>query len=682
MVKHESNQLPNNLPQLQNCIKRDPESYKDEFLQQYEHTKALLEVRKFDPSAPDKNLEELLMFMAQICHCYKDEMSNFPGELITLLRSHGNVLHPDVRLAICKALILIRNKGLIALTDLIELFFQLSSCQNKHLRSFLRTFLVTDIKTMNAKHRDVRVNSALQKFIFSILYNQASNVSTSSIDHPIASKMALDIVTELYKKNVWDDAKTVNAIANACFSSNSKVMIAAIGFFLGRDEEDEKDENSDSEEDVESVGESRKKVKEARMANKVNKKTRKRQRIEERMEKRAAKRQKKSKTDPFNVKALHMIYDPQKMAEKLLALLSDSKELKRIDVKLMLMNLISRLVGVHQLYLFNFYPLLQRYLEPKQREVTKILTYTAQACHEMVPADVLQPVLRTVVDNFISDRNSTECITVGLNTVREMCSRCPLIMEQDLLLDLVQYQKYKDKNVTMAARSLIQLFRILNPSLLHKRDRGRPKKKSTNDDDDGDANSDGENQDDQEEWQDIDDSDEEGESESEGGEEEEELDSEEEDEEEVEDEEEEEEQLEGEDDEDEEEGDEGEIEIDKDFSIGKINDAKSKRKNSDDESEEEEEDEFERPEIVSLKRIEKLYKKSKADKASRLQTVEKGREGREKVNPFAEKRSKERRRNKLFNMVKFKARAKNKRSFQEKQASLRSALTKRMKRIK
>src|SRR5688500_9297892 len=74
---------------------------------------------------------------------------------------------------------------------------------------------------------------------------------------------------------------------------------------------------------------------------------------------------------------------------------------------------------------------------------------------------------------------------LGLNTIREICLRSPLVMEghEALLKDLLQYRKFKvfllciwlnfvfnvllkDKGVMMAARSLLQLFRALNPSLL------------------------------------------------------------------------------------------------------------------------------------------------------------------------------------------------------------------------
>ena len=62
--------------------------------------------------------------------------------------------------------------------------------------------------------------------------------------------------------------------------------------------------------------------------------------------------------------------------------------------------------------------------------MTKILTFLAQASHEMVPPEVamimfgivrylflstqiLEPALRCVVNNFVSERNSTEAMAVG-----------------------------------------------------------------------------------------------------------------------------------------------------------------------------------------------------------------------------------------------------------------------------
>lgn len=59
----------------------------------------------------------------------------------------------------------------------------------------------------------------------------------------------------------------------------------------------------------------------------------------------------------------------------------------------------------------------------------------------------------------------------SLNTVREVCVRCPLVMSRELLADLAGYKTYRDKGVVMAARSLIQLYRTVKPELLQRKDR-------------------------------------------------------------------------------------------------------------------------------------------------------------------------------------------------------------------
>jgi hypothetical protein len=98
MSRRNNNQLPNNLPQLQNCIKRDPESYRDEFILQLRHFDAVLDVTKADPSACNRDYEDLVMFMAHVSHCYTELMADMPSKLVSLLRQYGNLLHPDVRL--------------------------------------------------------------------------------------------------------------------------------------------------------------------------------------------------------------------------------------------------------------------------------------------------------------------------------------------------------------------------------------------------------------------------------------------------------------------------------------------------------------------------------------------------------------------------------------------------------
>lgn len=64
-----------------------------------------------------------------------------------------------MRNTFCRALILLRNKNLISPLDLLELFFQLLRCPDKNLRKFLETHIITDIKNMNSKQKDMKLNN-------------------------------------------------------------------------------------------------------------------------------------------------------------------------------------------------------------------------------------------------------------------------------------------------------------------------------------------------------------------------------------------------------------------------------------------------------------------------------------------------------------------------------------------
>nr|XP_027197085.1 protein SDA1 homolog isoform X1 [Dermatophagoides pteronyssinus] len=250
------------------------------------------------------------------------------------------------------------------------------------------------------------------------------------------------------------------------------IMVTALQFFLGTDQVDQDGDNQKDSDDSDSDSENLPSAQEIAMANRVNKKTRKRKRLLERSKELLKRYRKKSRPETFDFSAIHLLNDPQGMAENLFKMLESFNE--RFEIKLLLINLISRLVGIHELQLLNFYSYLQRYLHPKQRDVTKLLQYVAQASHELVPPDSIEPLLKVIANNFVTERNSFEVMAVGINSIREICARCPFAMNEDLLQDLVEYSSFKDKNVSMASKSLIQLYRQVNPLLLRRKDRGRP----------------------------------------------------------------------------------------------------------------------------------------------------------------------------------------------------------------
>jgi protein SDA1 len=412
------------------------------------------------------------------------------------------------------------------------------------------------------------------------------------------------------------------------------------------------------------------------------------------------------------------------MAEKLFQQLESTN--RRFEIKIITLDVISRLIGLHQLFLFSYYPYIQRFLQPHQREVTRVLQFAAQASHELVPPDVIEPILKTLANNFITERNSSDVMAIGLNAVREICSRCPLAMSEDLLRDLAMYKTYRDRSVMMAAKSLIHLFRNTRPEFLHKKDRGRPTEATQElvslnygqidakdyvpgaevllreDNEQVEVNSDSGSDD--EEWIDIKHS-----SDEDGGSGEEDNGSDE-----VNSEDEEEEGG----DVEEEENDESEnnqekrkilkakrtkndkaskkelahkvtldrILTDEDFK--KIDTANIKKqvqgpKGAKRKIEEAPLTHTERPELVKLGDIENIYKKRKHDKQTRIETVRAGQVDREKfgykdgrMNIHCSKTNREKRKNKNFQMLRHKMQSKGKRSFKDKQIALRNHLLK------
>jgi len=448
------------LPQLQNLIKRDPEAYRPEFMMQKRHFESELEIFKLRPTKDHERFTELVTFVSHVSVCYKEECEKIPVALLELLETHANVLHPDVRAKLLQAAIMLRNKGMIDPLLLIKLAFKLLSVTDKTLRISLVEYVFNDIKTINQEKQNNKLNRSIQAFLFTVVEE----------DTTITGKKTVDILCELYRRKVWTDARTVNMIAAACLSNSARVSVTALNFFLGietkmHDDEEEEKSTATTPTDVDYHSHS--------------KKTKKRQRhVQKQVERvtkiRQAAASKGQVAQPL-FPAIQMLHDPQSLAEKLFKKTRQTGE--RFEVKLLVMNFVSRLIGCHKLIMFSFYSFLQRYLTSHQQEVTRILAYLIQACHELVPPEDLLPVVKAIAYNFVTERCTNEVISVGINAIREIILRAPALLREegmgDFVQDLAMYGRKTHKSVMIAAHGIVNLVRELYPALLRKSDRGK-----------------------------------------------------------------------------------------------------------------------------------------------------------------------------------------------------------------
>jgi protein SDA1 len=318
-----------------------------------------------------------------------------------------------------------------------------------------------------------KIQSFLHKFISS---DHTTSTSSSSL---IATK-TIHILSELYRKRIWTDAKTINIIVSAIYHPSSSVYMAAIHFFLGidikmlEDEEEEKEKTSI------------KKTKENMNLHEHSKKTKKRQRLVDKQKHKLQKVQKELsekanngdnsiKTKPL-LPAIVIINNPNDLAEFLYKRIKQNGN-DKFENKLLIMNFLSQLIGCHKLIVLSFFSFLQKYITAHQAHITNILVYLIQCCHEYIPPEDLLPIIKNIAFHFITERSSDEQITLGINTIREIMIRIPsILLEEDIkdfIQDLTLYTHKHKKCVISAARSLINFIREHHPMLLHKNDRGK-----------------------------------------------------------------------------------------------------------------------------------------------------------------------------------------------------------------
>jgi len=116
----------------------------------------------------------------------------------------------------------------------------------------------------------------------------------------------------------------------------------------------------------------------------------------------------------LNFSAIHLLHDPQAFAETLFSKhLQKSSSPLNINQKIIVLNLVTRLVASHKLILLGIYSWIMRYLTPKQRDVTQFLACSAMASHEFIPPDTLEPIIRKIANEFVTGGVSFEVLQAG-----------------------------------------------------------------------------------------------------------------------------------------------------------------------------------------------------------------------------------------------------------------------------
>lgn len=238
------------LVNLQYKIRRDPKSYAQEFYDQWLAYDAQRQIFISSPTTASSDdvtkFHDLVDLVAHVADLYPDITGPYAGHLKDLLNQHHAVLNPELREKVVGSLVLLRRKEVIDSANLLTTLFPiLVSTPSKSLRSLLYSKIISELRDSNSKTTNHRLNRTIQ----TVLHNLVTSDRTSS-----KGQWATRITRELWRRQVWTDAKPCDVMKEACLSDNEKVVVGGVRFFLGGDKErEEADDSSDEEVDLRKV---------------------------------------------------------------------------------------------------------------------------------------------------------------------------------------------------------------------------------------------------------------------------------------------------------------------------------------------------------------------------------------------------------------------------------------------
>ena len=371
-----STALGQRLQNLQYVMKKDPEGYVPEVQGHLENWRVSLRAWERAPELVHQELGELGVFLCGSMNHFPSLLGGFGGQVLSLLERNSTNMHSELRMTMTRAIAIANSRKSISVNDMCSTFFQMFHFADKRLRNYLYTSCLSAIKRMNARTVHLDRNRALQGQLAGFLHGSDTR----------SGRAAILLMVELYRRGMWADAHMVNLIAAACFSRQSAVRLAALHFFLGVDDDivhDEDEEADDfginSKASSESGLKARIKIQQIKTSH--NKRKKKQLRLafgaqqkedrKRRMGLEPTKKEKRKQKGGTGFSVLEHLHDPQAFAERMLASMKRWGTSLKFEQKLLMIELISRIMAEHSVMLLDFYDWMLRYLTPHQEELVR-----------------------------------------------------------------------------------------------------------------------------------------------------------------------------------------------------------------------------------------------------------------------------------------------------------------------
>lgn len=249
--KAESRQKPSTLPRLQDAIKREPESYVEEFEAHYLNWKAAANVFEKEPRKPCHEFVQLTAFLAHTSHFYgKNE--EFAEALMDLVARYSSAARGITIKALLQNLLLMDKRGFIAKEVLYAFLLRILATAEADLANAVLNYLSTSLGSKAMKPE----RKKWQQTIFGLFLSQKNvsglpksssasaqeggrgsdgNLSSTGavVQEGACGRRVMQLLITLFVNNVWRDRETANMVAEGLFFRCHRIAEMAARFVLG-----------------------------------------------------------------------------------------------------------------------------------------------------------------------------------------------------------------------------------------------------------------------------------------------------------------------------------------------------------------------------------------------------------------------------------------------------------------
>lgn len=417
---------------LQLQIKRDPKSYTDLYRNEVEKLRGMIKISKLDPEAKNSELCSLLTFLPHISKHYDEDIA---GDMFNYALDYYSLLERSLSQAIITGIITLKKTKQIGTDIFYKQAIPLIEEMERKTKTVFIQFLIAEIMRDDKEHR-----KSIQEILLNAIH--------SGVDSH--SKRASYIFMHLISREIWIDRESSEMVFEMIFKAPPVVTNFIFKYLLDRvqlvltEEEIEisAPKKTDSKIKKETRGDKKKKERQEKELKK----------------KEEEKKEKEARKEPNIVSLLSRLEDKGPyFGAKLFKKIKSSEHSS--ETKLMMAQIVSRIIGYHKVNIKGFLGYMMRFLFPHQDKLTSVFSAIAQSIHENTPNKEVEAVCDLIVENFCSDYKDDDIIAYGVNSLRAIIRRYPEASEYECIKKVLDYRRLKKKRAVTASSALRKMIR-------------------------------------------------------------------------------------------------------------------------------------------------------------------------------------------------------------------------------